>query len=119
MKSLLIFLVILSSLHAGSLKLINDTPYILLARIQAADGTKMGELTLKSNEIKTWSNYSNKRWTPNKSMTPYRVLWYCNNKDSHLFSVHEFVASGSTITATQGSGTHICPPQEEEKKKGS
>lgn len=114
-----------SSAHAGTVRMLNDTAYTLRAVIRGADGSYLGELVLSAQSSNTWTDsfshlgHNDEANTYEKgatrSQTPYTVLWYC--MDGSDFSVCDNVGTGSYITAQQCPGKRSCKPAP--KKPGS
>jgi hypothetical protein len=124
MKSLIKFLylsliIASSALFAGSVHMINDSPYQLRAVVRGADGTYLGEMIIQSQGTSTWSDNTYGRvpmdeWgQTDRAATPYTVLWYCTSGEN--YSINTIVATGATVTAQNGEGTRICRPK---KKPG-
>ena len=112
-KFLLLFAAsILLPLSAGTIRLVNDSPYKLKAVIRAADGTYLGEMILSEQHSGMWTDFgnSNPGGLGNQdrySQTPYTVMWFCiGGKD---FSVCDSVSTGSTVTALVCPGARSCP----------
>lgn len=105
-----------SLLSAGSLRLLNDSPFQLRAVILAADGSYMGESTLGPQDFTNWTDASSYLGIPGQSMTPstpytpYSVIWYC--PDGGEYGINTNQATGATVTAQSSSGPRICkvPP---------
>jgi hypothetical protein len=113
----------------ASVYLYNDSPFTLRAVVIAANGVHLGEKVLKGQElhyledqigmsdpvgntgIQPFTNYSN-------SMTPYTVIWYCQQDDS-LYGTCTVTAAGATVMASSCPGDHHCkPPKKEDGKSG-
>ncbi|MBI3900999.1 MAG: hypothetical protein HY324_02475 [Chlamydiia bacterium] len=109
-----------SSSDSGSIMLINDSPFILTATIQAADGTYLGQFTIQPGQQQTfttnlWSTDYRHPATPNVSLTPYIVIWQCPSKG--FYSMCSQVSPGSLCTANQCPGPHFCSPKPEDKER--
>lgn len=122
MKKLLILCLISTGLFAGSIRLYNDSPYKLRAVIHGADGTYLGEMIVLPEHFNTWSDaypsfgpggqqYSP---SPNRTMTPYTVQWYCLDGDEYGISVN--VATGAAVSAESSSGPKFCKPPKKKKQ---
>lgn len=103
-----------SSLFAGAVHLINDSPYRLRAVIRGSDGSYLGEMIIQTQNASNWSDTSGQMGAPpidqsSRSQTPYTVLWYCMS--GYNYSINTIVASGATVTAQSGDGIRICNPQ--------
>ncbi len=99
-----------TTLFAGSVRIMNDSPFPLRAEVIAADGSSGGKLLINSQQQVTWQDsYSGANvW----SQTPYTVIFTC--KDGKQFGVLSGVQQGATISALSSSGDRYCQP---EKKK--
>ena len=106
------------SAWAGSLNLVNDSPYTLRATIFGGDGTFLGEMVLKPEHSMRWTdtygqvghfgkgNVYEEHST--RSQTPYDVHWTCMKGGD--FSISLQVATGGMATARSGQGRRICTP---------
>lgn len=117
--ALFLFLACCTTLFAGSVRLINDSPYPLRAAIRGSDGTFLGEMVLEPQHASTWSD-SNMGFygegnvyqeQPNRAESPYTVLWFCN--DGGDFSVCDGVSEGATVTALSCPGIRECKPKKQ------
>ncbi len=116
----ILFLLFLScsSLFAGSVRLINDSPYKLRAVIRGNDGTFLGEMLLNPEHASTWNDSNGQigyfgkgnvyQEQSTRSQTPYTVLWYCI--DGADYSVCDMVSTGATVTAQSCLGARQCKP---------
>jgi hypothetical protein len=112
-----------SMLFAGSVRLINNSPYDLRTVIRGADGSFLGEVVVKSQKETTWTdtygNYgtyggANARVNQNyRSKTPYTVLWYCMSGDD--YAVCDTVSTGAVVTSQGCLGNRMCKPEKVEK----
>jgi hypothetical protein len=115
MNRYLLFLgcVFSGALHAGSVHLINDSPYVLRAVVRGNDGSFLGEQVIEPQNSGDWSD--NSEWdtyqNPEMSQTPYTVIWYCMSGGGD-YSITTYVATGSTVFAQSGEGARICNPQQ-------
>lgn len=109
-------LLVASTGFASSVRLVNDSPSKLRAVIRGNEGTNLAEMMMEPNQSTTWSDqytatgktqkgniYQNQ---PSRSLTPYTVLWYC--EDGTDFSFCEYVNTGNTVTAKSCFGTRQC-----------
>ncbi len=96
-------------LHAGTVRLFNDSPFRLRGVVRGSDGTLLGEYIINSQTSSTWSDtwdgYSPPA-NPSRSQTPYTVLWYC--LDGAPFSTANYINTGGTATAMGGDGAKQC-----------
>ncbi len=108
--------------------LYNNTPYILKAKVVAANGVVMGEKLLQPEETKyledqlgsanptgtgdpsSFQNYKD-------SLTPYEVFWYCTDGEQNLYAMCNTVSAGATVIAASCAGPCYCHPPKEDKKK--
>lgn len=113
MKSFLILaLLSISTLFAGSVRIMNDSPFPLKAEVISSDGNSKGKMSLNPQQQVTWQDSSSGAnvW----SQTPYTVIFTC--KDGKQFGVLSNVQQGATVTALTSSGIRYCQP--EKKKDG-
>lgn len=109
MKKFLALLLCTMALEAGSVNLVNDSPYRLRVVIRATDGTFLGEMVIPAQNTAVWTDgYRGLPGSLNsvRSQTPYQVLWYC--LDGSPFSTTSLVATGTTVTANNGDGAKEC-----------
>ncbi len=110
-------------IFAGSVRLINNSPYDLRAVVRGADGTYLSEIIVKSQKESTWTdtygNYgtyggANARVNQNyRSRTPYTVIWYC--MDGGDYAVCDMVSTGAVVTSQGCMGNRMCKPRKQEK----
>jgi hypothetical protein len=104
----------------GSVLLMNDSPFILTATIQAADGSYLGQVTIQPGQQSTWTKsleptqYS-RPGTPIVSLTPYTVIWQCSSEE--FYSMCSTVAPGALVRANDCLGNRICKPKQKQKKQ--
>lgn len=123
-RAIFFFLPILATAgtNDGSILLMNDSPFILTASIQAADGTFLGQNTVQPGQQITWTRSLNPTpythpGTPNVSMTPYTVIWQCSSEE--FYSMCTTVAPGALVRANACQGTRICKPKEKKEPPAS
>lgn len=118
----LIFILFLSFsilAEAGSVHLINDSPFTLRAVIRGNDGSYLGEVVLNAQHTSTWldsygqAGHFGYKEAPNYSIVPYTVLWYC--LDGSAFSVCTYVSPGGTVSAQSCPGNRMCRPKKRPK----
>lgn len=121
LKWLVILLALYTSLHAGSVRMYNNSPYTLRAVVRGADGTYLGEVVIHPQQWSTWTdtyshigkfgqgNMQNELIT--RSQTPYTILWYC--MEGGDYATCSNTATGSIIIAQNCDGTKICHPKEQ------
>ncbi|NNM42725.1 MAG: hypothetical protein HKM07_00075 [Chlamydiae bacterium] len=110
MKRFLLFLsLFVSTLHAGSLTLINDTKYEMEVVIEGNDGSVFPVITIPGGQTERWddnsfghSRFLNKEGQENRNknltVTPYTVIWRLA-KDQEFYSRCFAVRTGATVTA--------------------
>ena len=110
-------------LFAGSLKLINDSPFKLRVEIWGNDDSKIGELVIEKNTFQYWSDvfgeqgyqgsFSDINKNYSKSRTPYRVAWFCMNGKEYSTCGQSFTEGGGVVTSGEVTartclGTQVC-----------
>ena len=110
-------------LSAGSVRLINNSPYELRAVIRGNDGSYLSEMVIRSQKETVWTDTygqfgsnggANESVNQNyRSKTPYTVLWYCLAGDS--YAVCDTVATGAVVLAQGCMGNRICSPKKKEQ----
>ncbi|WP_194848473.1 hypothetical protein [Candidatus Neptunochlamydia vexilliferae] len=110
----ILFLVALSTLSAASVRIMNDSPYLLHAEVLSADGNSKGKLTIAPQQQSTWQDsYSgNNVW----SQTPYTVILTCKN--GKVFGVIGGIQQGATVTALSATGDLFCEPDKKQTQDG-
>jgi hypothetical protein len=104
----------------GAILLLNDSPFILTATIQASDGTFLGEFTIQPGQQKNFTQnlsptITQRPGTPDVSLTPYRVIWQCASQS--YYGTCYSVSPGSLVRASECQGPHYCSPKPEDKKE--
>ena len=100
-----------SSLHAASVKLINDSPFPLSATILSATGTVMGRQVLQPQEQVSWQNSDvdvNKN-----SQTPFTVIFYCQTGE--VYGTVSGVGVAGLVQASTSAGPRFCKPKDDKK----
>ncbi len=124
-----IFLLVLSFLYSqnsslnmfgSSVILYNDTPYELIAIVEGADGSFLGQQTILPGTQVTWSKDLSAipLKTPDKpsvSLTPFRVIWKCPH--GGYFSLCSNAPAGGMVQATLCPGNHYCNPKPKKEKQ--
>jgi hypothetical protein len=123
-----LFVIFFSQNGFSGVYLYNNTPFILNAKVMAANGTEIGGKQLQPEETKyledqlgssnpvgtgdprSFQNYK-------ESMTPYQVFWYCTEGDQSLYATCTAVAAGATVMAASCTGPCYCQPPKKEKKQ--
>jgi hypothetical protein len=105
-------------LDAGTVRLINSSPYDLRAVIRGYDGSFLGEIVVKAQKESVWTDTygqygmyggSNSGVNENyRSKTPYTVLWYC--LDGADYAVCDTVSTGAVVTSQGCAGARMCKP---------
>lgn len=118
----LIYFIFLIPLYilADGVSLYNDTPFELTATVEAADGTLLGQITIQPGVQQNWTENQafalNVPQKPTASVTPYRVIWKCNEGD--VFALCSWVSPGSDVRASLCPGQHFCK-QKDKKTQSS
>ena len=101
-------------LFGGSVRIYNDSPYQLSAKILAADGSHQGSLSLAPQQQTLWQDSSggNSTW----SLTPYTVILTCNNGKS--FGTITGVSQGATVSTSTAQGPRFCEKNKDEDQQG-
>ena len=116
-----------ASAWAGTVNLINDSPYTLRSVIYAADGTILGEMVLNPEHSIRWTDTygqtgyfgsgSVKEERTERSQTPYEVHWECMNGDD--FSISSQVSTGGgRLLLERGKDGEAVPLQTRKKNRG-
>ncbi len=110
-------------LFAGSVRLVNNSPYDLRAVIRGADGTFLGEVIVKSQKETSWTDTYGNYGTSGganasvnqayRSRTPYTILWYCMTGTD--YAVCDTVSTGAVVTSQGCLGARMCKPSSKEK----
>ena len=117
----LVYLLATSQLFSGSLRLYNNSPFKLRAVIRGADGSYLGEMIVLPEHFNTWSSQypsfgpggQQYQPSPNRTLTPYTVHWFCPDGDE--FGLSSNAASGAAVLAEQASGPRFCKPPKKKK----
>jgi hypothetical protein len=119
----LFFCLFYSALQAGTVRLINNSPYDLRAVIRGSGGAFLGEIVVRSQKESNWTDTygqyglwggANGSINDNyRSQTPYTVLWYC--LDGTDYAVCDTVSTGAVVMAQGCAGARMCKPQKQEK----
>ncbi len=109
-------------LHAGSVRMINNSPYTLRTVIRGADGTYLSEIVIHSQKESTWTDTYGQYGTSGganaevnqnyRSRTPYTVLWYC--MEGSTYAVCDMVSTGAVVLAQGCIGSRMCAPKKRE-----
>ncbi len=109
-------------IYAGTVRLINNSPYDLRAVVRGGDGSFLGEVVVKAQKETVWTDtygqygmYGGSDATMNqnyKSKTPYSVLWYC--LDGTDYAVCDTVSTGAVVMAQGCAGARMCKPNRRE-----
>jgi len=106
--------------NTGSILLVNDSPFILTAIVQASDGTFLGQVSLQPGQQKNFTQnlYTTKLrkpGTPEVSLTPFTVIWQCPSEG--FYSMSNQISPGSLVSANQCEGNHFCSPKPQDQKE--
>lgn len=105
----LMFLCISSYLAGTTIRIFNDSPYVLHAKISDANGTVKGIVQLAKRATVNWHDQDyNATW----SLSPYSVTFVCPT--GKVYGVYGNISPGALVSATQSVGPQYC---EKEKKK--
>lgn len=108
MKRILFFLSLvlsLASVHAGEVRLANDSPFFLVAEVSSASGAILGTVDVPPNQTVTWEG----SWAGSTvSQSPYSVRWICKDGGKD-FSSCSFVGEGALASAETCPGAQTCP----------
>jgi hypothetical protein len=118
MKWLLCILLAFAGTNSGTILLLNDSPFILTATIQASDGTYLGQFTIQPGQQKNvtqnlFTTQYEHPGAPEVSLTPFTVIWQCASED--FYSMCTGVSPGALIRANDCAGTRVCKPKPEQK----
>lgn len=110
-KCILLFVLLFvhAAAFANSLRLFNDSPFTLSATILAADGTTLGQFTIKPQNGAMWSDQWEQEGAVNNSnisQTPYTVIWYCPSGSEYGICPNQ--SPGDYVTAGSASGNKAC-----------
>lgn len=107
-----IILASIVSIHAATVRVINDSPFPLGATILSATGAVMGRETLAPTQQWGWENQSVN--TDTNSQSPFTVVFYCQT--GGVYGTVGNVTTGSMVLATTCTGARYCTPKENTKK---
>ena len=99
-------------LQAGTVNLVNNSPYKLRAVIRGNDGSFLGEMVINPQDTNQWTDgFAGLPggFQDSITQTPYAVLWYCLEGDP--FATNYYVPSGGSAEAMLGDGAKECRPQ--------
>jgi hypothetical protein len=109
--------------HAGTVRMINNSPYDLRAVIRGSDGSYLGEMVVRAQKESVWTDTYGQYGTNGgangnvndnyRSKTPYTVLWYC--LDGGDYAVCDTVSTGAVVLSQGCMGARMCKPQKQEK----
>lgn len=106
--SILIFLLPLA-LFGGSMRITNDSPFVLEATILGADGSNLFSIVLKPQEVYQWyqapSSFSDLNY---QTLTPYTVIWRCNNDGTEFGITTNVPQAGAVFAQSAPDGKKIC-----------
>lgn len=123
LRALFLLFCLMGTAYAGTVRLINTSPYDLRAVIRGSDGSFLGEVLVKAQRETVWTDTYGQFGTymgPNaqmdqawRSQTPYTVLWYC--LDGGDYGVCDTVATGGLVLSQGCAGTRQCKARQKEK----
>jgi hypothetical protein len=112
-------LLVMSSVYADSVRLLNDSPYPLTAIVQAANGDELGQVLFQPGEQADWTNEHptqlNIPYNSSTSLSPYIVIWKCVYEG--VYSICMGVSPGSQVTANNCAGMHYCQPKPKKQQE--
>lgn len=102
----------------GTILLLNDSPFILTATIQASDGSYLGQYTIQPGQQRNvtqnlFTTQYQHPGAPDISLTPYTVVWQCASDESYSMCVD--VGPGSMVRANYCQGSRECRPKQGQK----
>ena len=109
---LALFLALGMSVFAGSIKIDNNSPHNLTAKIFSANGAEIEEVTIPKNTLINWADHALKM--SGQPSAPYRVVFTCPCGEN--FGVIENVSQASLIHANSAEGKRTCPQKKDGKK---
>lgn len=108
--------------YAGSVRMINNSPYTLRAVVRGSDGSYLNETIIQSQKETVWTDsygefgsYGGANSSVNdnyRSKTPYTVLWYCMGGSP--YGVCDTVGTGAVVLSQGCSGNRMCPTKKKE-----
>ncbi len=107
-----------ASLNSGTVSLVNDSPFPLVAEVQSQGGIFLAQEMVQPGQQRNLitSNASTEFKTPNGSyntpMTPYTVIWKC--ADGGYYSMCTDVSPGALVRANYCPGVRSCHPKGKE-----
>lgn len=116
MKILFIVLCFFSVCN-GTVLLVNDSPFTLVAQVQGASGILLNQVSIQPGEQTNWVQdlapiNLDTPGVSEVSLTPYIVLWKCMN--GGFYSTCTNVSPGSLVKASLCSGAQYCKPKDPE-----
>ncbi|MGE0198935.1 MAG: hypothetical protein AB7N99_05930 [Simkaniaceae bacterium] len=100
-----LFFLLGGSVFAGSVHIINDSQYDLVATIHSADGKNKGSVGVAPNSSGTWQDSEGGAYS--WSQTPYQVTFTCK-KSGQQYGIINGVTQAATVTASMASGARVC-----------
>jgi len=105
--------------EAGTVRLVNDSPYKLRAVVRGNDGSFLGEVVINPQDTSTWTDGFQglaPGFNTTKTQTPYTVLWYCLEGDA--FGTCPNIGSGGMAIAQRCDGSKQCRPAKQRQPEG-
>ena len=104
---LIAVLLVNTNVFADTVRLMNDSPFTLVAKIIGADGTELTQVQMSPNTYNTWNHelfgFSSNRYLS----TPYTVIFYCTNGKE--YGIWTNVPQAALVSAQGSVGPRICP----------
>lgn len=98
------------SIFALTVRIYNDSPFVLNAQVLLADGTNTGSVSIAPQSVAHWQQeYGNAKW----SLTPLTIVFVCPNGTQ--YGVASNVQAGATITAQSSNGKRFCQKPKNQK----
>lgn len=113
MKKTLFLLMFGVTLFAGSVRIVNDSPYPLTAEILSANGASRGKVSIAPQQQGNWNDNAsgNSVW----SETPYTIVLTCKN--GKQFGIIHGVQQGGTVTALSATGNLFCESDNDQQQQ--
>ncbi len=112
--------ILFAGVDNGTLLLYNDSPFILTAIVQAADGTYLGQFNVQPGQQKNvtqnlFTTQIKRPGAPEVSLTPYTIIWQCASEG--FYGACSYASPGSLVKASDCPGPHYCKPKEKSDKQ--
>ncbi|MCI5051678.1 MAG: hypothetical protein MRY21_00910 [Simkaniaceae bacterium] len=91
---------------ADSLRLINDSPFVLDCIVMAATGDVMVDRRILQMEHYQWNFQPQPNRGNTPALTPYTVIWRC--EDGRDYGTSTYVGQNEWVPASTAEGKKIC-----------